>query len=318
MRLILHAGTHKTGTKTLQHCLFANRDALADAGVAYPPLSAPADFNYLVQAFTGVYPISPDEAVATVEHAARLVGDSGTVIVSAEDLSACCLGMRLWEGLDRRDFRHLQRGYLAKTADAFKRFDIMPVLMFRRADEFAQSLYQTHVRGNTFTGSFESFLAYANPLFEYEAQRTMFATVFGRVEILSFHGPNLVDRFLSAAAIDFRPGQAPIKNISTDERLTYWLNARATGRNLTRSEVNRRRRFLRSNAVRNLFPDFGEANFWRSEAERAAFHDRCAQGLPELEFPPPRAALGPDARVDSDTIRRISECYNAWRQVERR
>jgi hypothetical protein len=324
MRVILHGGTHKTGTKTLQHCLFANRKALADAGVAYPPLNAPAEFNYLAQAFTGVgvlhrgYPITPDQAVATVEHAARSIGNSGTVIVSAEDLSACCLGMRLWQGLDRPDFRDLQRDYLAKIAGAFKRFDIIPVLMFRRGDEFAESLYGTLVRSNNFTGSFESFLAYANPLFEYEAQRTMFATVFGGVEILSFHGPNLVDRFLSAAGIDFRPEQAPIKNISTDARFICWLNARYTARKPTRSEVNRRRRFLRSDAVRGLFPDFGEANFWRSETERAAFHERCAQGLPKLEFPPPRAARGPDARVDNNTIRRISECYNAWKQVERR
>jgi hypothetical protein len=318
MRLILHAGTHKTGTKTLQHCLFANRKALSDAGVAYPVLPARAgerqkrSNNWLAHAFTGAYPITPSEAIVTVEHGARRVGNSGIVLVSAEDSSACCLGMRLWQGLDRPDFRELQCDYLSRIACAFKPFEIVSLLVFRRVDEFAQSLYQTFVRGNHFTGSFESFLSYAAPLFDYEAQRLMFATVFGKVETLSFHGPNLVDRFLAAAGIDFIPEETPTVNVSTDARLTYWLNWRATARKPTVAEVNRRRKFLKSEIARRLFPDFGQASFWRSEVERAAFHTRCNQDFSELEFPPPRRAIGPDARVDDETLQRISECYAAW------
>jgi hypothetical protein len=320
MRLILHAGTHKTATKTLQYCIFANRTALEDAGIAYPVLPAPPNEwqmrsnNWLAHAFTGAYSITPNEAIVTVEHATHRVGDSGIAFVSAEDLSACCLGMRLWQGLDRPDFRDLQRNFLAEIARAFKHFDIIPVLVFRRADEFAQSLYQSMVVGNHFTGPFESFLTYAAPLFDYEAQRLMFATVFGRVESLSFHGPNLIDRLLAAAGIDFMPEQAPSVNVSTDARLTYWLNWRATARKPTVAEVNRRRKFLKSDTARCFFPDFSEASFWRSEIERAAFHNRCTQGFSEFEFPPPRRAIGPDARVHDETLQRISECYAAWKQ----
>jgi hypothetical protein len=323
MRLILHAGTHKTGTKTLQHCLFANRKALASAGLAYPILEAEAgerqmrSNNWLAHAFTAAYAITPSKAVVTVEQAARRVGDAGIVLASAEDSSACCLGMRLWRGLDRPDFRDLQRDYLAKIASAFSRFDILPVLMFRRADEFAQSLYQTIVGGNHFTGSFESFLSYAAPLLDYEAQRAVFATVFARVEVLSFHGPNIVHRLLAAAGVDFGLEPPPTKNVSTDARLTYWLNWRATARKPTVAEVSRRKRFLKSDAVRTLFPDFGEASFWGTEADRAAFHDRCTQEFSEFEFPPPRRSLGPDARVDEKTLQRISECYAAWKESTR-
>ncbi len=37
MKVILHIGTHKTGTTTLQHFLTANKEALAERGFCYSP-----------------------------------------------------------------------------------------------------------------------------------------------------------------------------------------------------------------------------------------------------------------------------------------
>lgn len=40
--VILHIGRHKTGTTTLQHCLYQNADNLAAQGIFYPQTCDPA------------------------------------------------------------------------------------------------------------------------------------------------------------------------------------------------------------------------------------------------------------------------------------
>jgi hypothetical protein len=46
MDLILHIGTHKTGTSSIQACMEANRARLRAAGVHYPRCCAAFDGNH--------------------------------------------------------------------------------------------------------------------------------------------------------------------------------------------------------------------------------------------------------------------------------
>lgn len=141
--------------------------------------------------------------------------------------------------------------YLLSIKKFFEGYEIAPVLVLRRADEYAQSLYQTLVRSDHFFGSFKSFLSYAAPLFDYQAQIKAFERAFGHVNVLSFNrlgNGSLVDNFLQSVGVSYQPGTTPLKNISTDARLTFWKSTRGFD-----GETAIIKEFLRSKSARVLF-----------------------------------------------------------------
>lgn len=121
-RLILHIGTHKTGTTAIQHWLATQRPALAELGWHYgatdrPPHPDLPKHSSLYRALAeGRY--GPEEAAILADHAA-----SGLprLILSEEGLSLPAF----------RRFAPL-RGLAA-------RYDITVVALFRRQDQFLES-----------------------------------------------------------------------------------------------------------------------------------------------------------------------------------
>lgn len=324
-RVILHAGTHKTGSSTLQFHMDDHRRAFAKHGLLYPAVPFDAknkiwrSNNWMAQAFTGKYDHKPADVTAAIEAVLVDARPDDTLLISSEDLSACCAGHPLWSGIDLSSFRELQHEYLSAVGDhlhkvisPFGRFTIEPVLVFRRADEFAHSLYQTLISSNRTRRSFEEFLTYAAPLFDYKTQIDAFERVFGKARVLSFSAlsdGDLVDRFLNEIGIEYRPPAAvQYRNPSTDARITYWQAIRGQD-----DDAVERRRFGQSGAARSLFPDFGAASFWHGLEERVVFHDRHAEGFPDGFFPPARHRASVDARLNDAELDRVSQSYGRWR-----
>jgi SAM-dependent methyltransferase len=89
-RIILHIGTHKTATTTVQDTLAANRDLLARHGIVYPKLDRFAGHHTLAtqwidlpEIYTGRRPAAEMWQQIVDEHA----GTDATVFVSSEELS---------------------------------------------------------------------------------------------------------------------------------------------------------------------------------------------------------------------------------------
>jgi hypothetical protein len=118
MKLLIHAGIHRTGTTSLQRVLSRNRDALAAQGVAYPgegPNHQPLAWE-LVRGQSGAR-----EVLALVEGAG-----AERVVLSGEDFAI-----------------HQDLGWLAPVA---ARHEVGVVLYLRRQDHWVNSWYNQHVK----------------------------------------------------------------------------------------------------------------------------------------------------------------------------
>ena len=84
MKLILHIGTHKTGSTALQQFLYRNPDSLAKVGIHYavPPSAWKASFIVHLLRATDPRGIR-DFFTSNIEHARRK--NAHTIIVSAEN-----------------------------------------------------------------------------------------------------------------------------------------------------------------------------------------------------------------------------------------
>jgi hypothetical protein len=127
-RLVLHAGTPKTGTKTMQRALFASRQALLERGILYPDvaLSHEHKHQWLVNLLNAGDLASFRRHVAEVLEAARTTAAT-SVVLSTEGLF-----------LHWTDFSSDARRELAALAQSF---DVVVWVLFRDPLSFAVSLY---------------------------------------------------------------------------------------------------------------------------------------------------------------------------------
>jgi hypothetical protein len=88
-RLILHIGTHKTASTTLQNTLAANRALLADQGVVYPRIGRATGHHTLATRWIDLPPVyhEPEPAAAHWQGLAAHARDGATVILSSEEFS---------------------------------------------------------------------------------------------------------------------------------------------------------------------------------------------------------------------------------------
>ena len=151
MRVILHAGTHKTGTTSIQIALDHNRNWLHERGYVYPKLrEGTHDHNELAQRL-----MRTEQDNFNVR--SELAASSGhTLIFSAEGLWATTTCPEDWDKFGRPDYWQRRIVQLGRVHLALRDFEEDPVVLcFRRQDELASSLYATKVLSGRFLTSFE-------------------------------------------------------------------------------------------------------------------------------------------------------------------
>ncbi len=215
-RAILHIGTEKTGTTSLQAALSEHRDALAEAGIRYPVLGpqnahsalalfacgAEDDLFYMRQ-LSGV-----PEAMPLREARPLIAGRLGKEVAEHPDatfvLSAELLSSWLSTGTKVARLKRLLDRY----------FDEIRVICYlRRWDRFATSLYSTYLRnGGTEPFAFDLL---AHGMFDYGEMLERWVKVFGRESVdvaiyeraVARKGGLLAD-FAARAGLPFVPSAA--------------------------------------------------------------------------------------------------------------
>lgn len=223
MRLILHAGTHKTGTTSIQKALQDNRAWLQDHGLLYPE----------AEPFEGVRPHHRfSHALATgsdrdLEKARRFISaikpqakDSDAVIISSEAIYRHVGGNIGYAGLVAPNYWELREQYLRTLADLLDGFEIEVVLCFRDYAYFLAWLHRLVTREQVWEGDVQTFKEQFAERFDYDRQIDLFSRVFPEVRTYRYEEAKvegIIPYFFEKIGFSMPPGadtiwERPTKN----------------------------------------------------------------------------------------------------------
>jgi hypothetical protein len=180
VRLILHIGTHKTGTTAIQRFLAANRAALAHHGFHFATPAGSPDSNVVANAVAGTHPeLVLDffrKHVETAEHS-----DAKAIVVSAENFYSMATVAAALANLTPDDAES-EEPSLVRRLQSLLPSEISGVEVvgyFRRPDRFAESLYNQRIKYENFDEPFERHLELVEPMLAYHRNASAWADVFG-------------------------------------------------------------------------------------------------------------------------------------------
>jgi len=213
-RLILHVGTHKTGTTSIQRALADNRQLLRGQGLVYPDGegvfgAVKGGHHRFSTSLSGIHPEGAAQALAFVSNVRRSVDHRETVLISAEQFYRHIYGQDWLQDYSRPDYWCLRRKYLETVAAALSGFDVEIFLVLREKESFARSLFLELRRRERFAGEFAEFMINFANWFEYQKQIRLLEEIFGRVRVLSYElacQKGLVRTFFDTIGFDVPPG----------------------------------------------------------------------------------------------------------------
>jgi hypothetical protein len=218
-RLVLHIGTHKTGTSALQSALENARQRLLERGVLYPETCRPP------------WPELPKHCSvyqAAASNDATLQARERDALLTEFDASKAHTLLISEEGLSEPDEK-----IASFFAPLSERFDIQVICLLRRQDLFIEALFNQFVREGARRES-RPLLTFARgqatrARLDYHALLSHWTSIGAQVKALDFDGPavrepGLMDAFESA--LGDPPLHLPERraNPSPDMRLALLLN----------------------------------------------------------------------------------------------
>ena len=234
-RLIIHIGTHKTGTTSIQRTLDLNRKKLLNRGIRYPDYAAIGHRTHyahlgVVNALAGEqHKISQEQARWYFQHIAATLDEAELTLLSAESLYRHHAKHGDRSGRDPESYWKARGQFVGEFRDLVGPAEI--VIVVRRQCDFAESMYQEHVKVTRYTKSFEDFLREFWFHFEYCDQIKLWQKYFGDVKVIKFDdikGKAITRRFLLRAGL--KPGrfeEAGIVNVGIAPDIVLfkrWLN----------------------------------------------------------------------------------------------
>lgn len=310
MRLLLHVGTHRTGTTSIQQVLASNRDWLRERGIVYPDASrwfGGSDRAHIrfAHALTGTDPQQLGVARRFVAALAERTRPDQTVLLSAEPLYRGLLGTRDWTAPDLASRR---RGYLQRLAELLVPFEVRVLVLLRPHHEVAGSLYVEAVCSGSCDTDFEHFLHRRHRFFDYSTAIAGFEAYVGEVEVRRY-APEVLPVFFSALGTEVPPTRGPVvRRRSADPRLALWMLRRDP------AERHLQRRFAGSRLARRMFAD--EVGLWRSVEQRDAFVARFGGAYGAAFFPPPPPRVAPTASLTERDRAALDRRYRLWRVLD--
>jgi hypothetical protein len=190
MKLILHAGTHKTATTSIQHFCALNQATLRKCGYYYPRVDLSA---YVANSLASRLAYGREaEVSAALRKVHRDAAKAGchTIVLSAESfyaMTACFIDI---PGRRRDDdYWASEQRLIATMRDCCEGLDVRVVAYLRPQDEFASSLYNQLVKNVVgIEHSYDEFIATMRPAFDYEGHFALWEKAFGseRVRLRNF------------------------------------------------------------------------------------------------------------------------------------
>ncbi|KIC44430.1 hypothetical protein RA28_16035 [Ruegeria sp. ANG-S4] len=287
-KLFLHAGTHKTGTTAIQTFCTRNRKELAQRGLLYPKVKTGKQLDDRHLSLAHAFSDAPAKltapaaqtALADIARDAKRRGKP--VLISAEPIWRHTYGIAnsLWDGA--RD------AYISRLAEALTPFDVTLVLVFRRPDNFAKSLFlENSSRG----GVKSDFKTYRENIksrsADYWTNHCLLARHFSKIKCLLYEdlsNEGLITSFFRHLGIDVSDLELPgIVRESINPAEAVLLNILKGASNRGSSRMNS---WLENAQVRSLVEEYLDNNrgcdLWESQNARAEYLKQFDAGIEQL------------------------------------
>lgn len=325
-RLIIHVGTHKTGTTAIQAFLAANRERLDAMGVVYPDatrfgLGKIAGIHHgvaaaLARAESPGDPF-PEPLLRFRAHLRDRLAGGDAVILSSEAFYRHVLP----EGDEPADETALwarREAYLDRMAACFAPLDPTISIYFRNPVALAESKYANNTVATPHRDDFPGFRRRTAWSYEYGRHLATLGARFPRVLAHSYEKssrPSLIRSFFSDHGL---PEPPPVDErrlrVALPNRAVLWIQRlKAEGRLADRKALGRRWHFALRAEAQPLFAEEVRSTFWESAAARQAFFGRYGAPVAGIEFDPPAAALEePRTHWDDALHAAANAAYAAW------
>lgn len=187
-RVLLHVGTHKTGTTSIQESLRVNRSFLARNNYDYPDglgifPSSPTTHHAFSHGLTGIDALALGKSLS---YARALQRSAGTVIISAEPIYRHIHGYDGWQFDAVSDYWGRKRKYLETLREALGRNDIEVIIVFREREQFVESLFVELCRRKQWQEPFADFKKATQLLLDYDRQLQLLRQVFSKIDVLNY------------------------------------------------------------------------------------------------------------------------------------
>lgn len=193
MKLTLHAGTHKTGTTTIQHVLQDNREWLRSQGLFVTKRGKGMGHLNFCKSVSILSETEQKKASSFINRAKKEMQSHETMIISAEQIyrrvtmpDADMSDHAQWMSLLSRDYWERRHDYLERLAQSLQDFDVEVVLCFRSHDYFMGFLHYTLVKHHCWDDTLYALEEQFGDRFSYGRQIEVFMKHFDNVRIFRF------------------------------------------------------------------------------------------------------------------------------------
>lgn len=277
-RILLHVGTHKTGTTSIQRFADRNREQLGERGLSYPSYRAiglPGHYAHLDVAKTIIGARTRLGSEGLEKFCAHLREDATNhqaTLISAEPFWRGGLEKA---GAGNECYWPARHAFIDRVASHFPPEMTEIVIVCRGQADLLESLFQEEVKVNRWRKGLNAFRTAKEPLFDYLAQAEAWARRYPSVRVLSFEalqaGDLLVKSFFSAVGVDVT-GLKPSTRFNT----SIYPDFVTALRMLNRSALDERQLATAATALLKLQEDpivesWPRRSLWGSRQARDAF-----------------------------------------------
>jgi hypothetical protein len=177
VRVILHIGTHKTGTSALQECLRRNETILARKGIHYARVAPYKNSNSLAR--TVAKNRGPEVKRFISRHVDQAVArGADTIVISAESFYAMAMFFHKFNGR-QSNYWDLEHDSIEFLARAFPQdLPVKPVAFFRRQDRFLESIYGAVVKSRGVATGIDEFGLFFREALDYWRHMEIWSAMF--------------------------------------------------------------------------------------------------------------------------------------------
>ncbi len=294
---LLHIGTHKTRTSSLQTFLQLNTSSLLKKGIFYAAPEGHRNANFLLKDLSRAEGRKAQTFFRESTTKARRNG-ADLVLLSAEAFYAMTAFRQLFDGVIAEDYRAAEVRSIGHVRAAIPQAAHVTIICyFRRQDRFLESIYNQIVKVDAYSGTISEFQSLIEPALDYAGHLELWRSIFPNARFIVRNQEELADRIVDDFLDSFldREDRSALtwRDVHVNKRLGR--DVLEYKRLLNRIPCGRAEQHMNAQAVMEISEQLGDNRLYQQYLDAAARANVLA-----------RAAIGNEALVQNHGMQPFS------------